>query len=295
MSTRVTGGLTFTNNSDVNFRIWATELDAAIIAAGWVDNNDTGSVTISALVVPAAGVSAGFRVYKMNDALAASSPCYMKVEFTTDSGSSGVPGLYITIGTGTNGSGTLTGNVSTRQHLKANGNYTTAVSFAYSSGSTSRFGFFMGIPGDTANPSPKFFISVSRFQDENGADTAEGFVLVLAWKSANGVGTASTIQFVPKLGGNFATQAQLADNWYGVYPRSGGSLSGDGFGLWPLIPVIGRPYPANYQIGLAVLTDLPKLEQISFTVNGITRTWLALGDPLSTAMTNSPCIMMRWE
>lgn len=297
MTTRVTANITMSNASNALFQAWAQEIDAAILAAGWVDNGDTGSVNLATMTVPAQNTAAGFRIYKMQDSLhtGGSSPCYLKVEYGTGAGFAGTPGLWITIGTSTNGSGTLTGNTSTRTAWDSQGNGTASGSVCYSSGSTSRIGLFMGTPGTVGSNVPFVFFHVSRIKNSSGADLADGFILVMSWRSNTTTATTSRIQFVAAVNSPFTTTTMQTDYIYSLYPKVGNSFSTSGFGLWGIVPVVGKAYPTSYDMGVYISGDIYAGANITFTIGSATYTWKALGVSISTVAVNTPQIFMRWE
>lgn len=296
MSTRATVNITLSNGSNALFQAWAQEIDASILAAGWVDNGDTGSVNLATMTVPAQNTAAGFRIYKMQDSLhtGGSSPCYMKIEYGTGAGFAGTPGLWITIGTGTNGAGTLTGNTSTRVGWDSQGNGLTGGSACYSSGSTSRFSLFIGTLGAIGASSPCMFWHVSRIKDASGVNLADGFILVISIRTSSNV-MSSRIQFVAGVTSPFSTTTMQSDYIYSLYPKTGNSFSARGLGLWGIVPVVGKAYPTSYDMGVYISGDIFAGANVTFTVAGASYTWKALGVAISTTATNTPQIFMRWE
>jgi hypothetical protein len=99
--------------SDAEWRAWCLEIQAAILASGFlIAASDTGQIDLTTAVRPAIGTLAGFKMYRANDALQATKPIFVKVEFGV--GTSTARGkISISSATSTNGSGTLSGIVST--------------------------------------------------------------------------------------------------------------------------------------------------------------------------------------
>lgn len=138
-----------TNASDAEFRKWGKGISDALAALGFVKTSDTGQVNWATVTVPASGVYTPYEIWRFNDALQATKPIYFKIEY----GSSGAskPGLRITVGSGSNGSGTINGNVyCTQTTLGGSASMdTSSTEFAsYASGDGSSFAIMLW-PGHT--------------------------------------------------------------------------------------------------------------------------------------------------
>lgn len=92
------------NATDAAFRIWVQELSDALTTVGMTLTSDTGQVNISTATIS----STNYQIRTFPG----TSPLYLRIEYTFIS-SSTVPSIRYIIGTGSNGSGTLTGVVST--------------------------------------------------------------------------------------------------------------------------------------------------------------------------------------
>lgn len=93
--------------TDAGFRAWAQKVHDALAAVGLVQTSDTGQINLTTVTAPALGAFAGYEIWRFNDAEQASHPIYMKVEYGK-AGATTQPALRWTVGTGSNGSGTLT-------------------------------------------------------------------------------------------------------------------------------------------------------------------------------------------
>lgn len=96
------------HSTDAGFRAWGSELDTKMAAAGLVQTADTGQINWLTVTRPATNTSGGYTIWRL-----ANSSLYFKFEYGTDA-SATIPRMWITVGTGSNGSGTLTGQLSTR-------------------------------------------------------------------------------------------------------------------------------------------------------------------------------------
>lgn len=90
------------------FRAWGQELGINLALAGLVQTADTGQINWATVNRPGTNTSAGYEVWRFAD-----SSLYLLLEFGT-SGSAAQPQMWVTVGQGSNGSGALTGQQSTR-------------------------------------------------------------------------------------------------------------------------------------------------------------------------------------
>jgi hypothetical protein len=113
---------TIANTSNATFQAWVSEVLTNLVTnCGMTQTADTGQINPATVALPGAGAtSAGYAILAFNDTLQSTAPIYLKLEFGTGA-TTVAPGLWITIGTGSNGSGTLTGTVGTRVYTGANG------------------------------------------------------------------------------------------------------------------------------------------------------------------------------
>jgi hypothetical protein len=187
------------NSVTAQWQAWVNEFDAALIAYGWLRSGDTGEASMPTAVTRPTTTATWpiWVVYKMNDSLQSTTAVYMRIDYGTG-GQVDTPSIkfQITIG-GTNGSGTLTGNVSTQQTFSGQSPPSTATPFR-TSGSSSSFRLLAW----TKVAGQSWAICVERDKDSSGADTTSGVNYVVAWCSNNvsGVGLAS--QYLALSGGN---------------------------------------------------------------------------------------------
>lgn len=104
------------NDTSVHFQSWYNAITTALFTTlGVTQTADTGQIGAAA-AVPAANTSAGYVIGRFNDTLQSTTPIFFKLEFGT--GAAGVPQMWLTVGTSSNGSGTIGsgggGAVSTR-------------------------------------------------------------------------------------------------------------------------------------------------------------------------------------
>ena len=99
---------TWTNAGDASFRAWGSAVSAGLAAVGLVKVADAGTVDWATAVRGATVTSWGFEIWRFDDALQATHPVVIKVEYGASNSSSiadSVPQLWVTIGKGSDGAG----------------------------------------------------------------------------------------------------------------------------------------------------------------------------------------------
>lgn len=182
------------HTSDAAFRAWVAEMITQLLAVGLTQTADTGQINTSTVVRTGTNTIAGYTIWRFNDTAQSTSPIFIKLEFGTGSTTT-QPTMMITVGTGSNGSGTLTGTTSTRRGICGGvitSSSTTFISrwcynatdgvlaMAWKIGSVS--------PGGAANGGAIF---VARTTDTSGASTTTGYICITNG-STSVIPTAST-------------------------------------------------------------------------------------------------------
>jgi len=131
------------NTTDALFRTWGKAISDQMAAGGWIKTADIGQIDWATVLKPAAvNTSQGYEIWRSNDAAGSLNQIYVKIEY--GSGVAAVaPGLWLTVAFGSNGSGALTGFMSTRTQLAAAGSATPAGLNSYLSVTPGRFSFNM--------------------------------------------------------------------------------------------------------------------------------------------------------
>lgn len=103
------------HTSDAGFRAWVSEIITTLTSTlTLVQTADTGQINTSTVTRPSTNASAGYAIFRFSDTLQATSPVFIRMDFGTGSSATG-PQFWITVGTATNGAGTLTGHVTLTQ------------------------------------------------------------------------------------------------------------------------------------------------------------------------------------
>ena len=181
------------HTTDATFRAWGSELSARLAAIGLVQTADTGQINWGTATRPATNVAAGYEIWRFNDSLQGSAPIFLKVEYGTASGNSQSPMVWVTVGTGSNGSGTLTGQQTSRVT-------TSSINAAATNLVTNWPSYACAVEG-AAWVSNKYgaagtgrgftFFAIFRTCDSAGAPTTTGYVL---YAGGTATATTSTIQ-----------------------------------------------------------------------------------------------------
>lgn len=271
---------------DAAFRAWGQGIGDAMVACGLVRQNDSGHIDWTTVAQPLQGGNAGWEIFRFNDGLQTTAPIFIKVEWGTSS--NGVSGkqMWITLGAGTDGAGTLTGWMSDRLDLDTGNNSGRTVQQTLVCGDTNRILVFQDIG---AGVSFGIAFAVERTHNAAGGDTA--------------------------LGVNVTTHAQTAfDHIYcswafgqisaetaagALVPSTGSGSIGSQTMVFPIFPPAG-PY-LNPLMSLMVVFAANVTAGVPFQVGhyGASRTFL----PLST-VTYTPKVrgavagltyLVRWE
>jgi hypothetical protein len=181
---------TFVDQStDAAFRTWGSELSAKFGAVGMVQTADTGQINWTTVTRAATNTAAGYEIWKLS-----SGNLFFKFEYGSGA-SNAIPSLWMTVGTGSNGSGTLTGQVSTRTQFGAtnNGILSTTTNYqSYLCATANYFGLAWKIASSAAG-TPRTFMAAMQTVDNTGAGTGVGY---LACGQGSGAGTTMSTQCV---------------------------------------------------------------------------------------------------
>lgn len=191
------------HTTDAAFRVWVAELITFLVTTlGLTQTADTGQINTTTVTRPGTATAAGYVILRFNDTAQATSPIFIKLEFGTG-GSTTSPALFITIGTGSNGSGTLTGVVGTRvaasnftapsstitPYITA-GCYNTTVGF---------LGLQWKINGNAIATAGLGGFFIFRSADNSGAVTTDAVNMLTNTSSASGTSNGATYQAISYL------------------------------------------------------------------------------------------------
>lgn len=267
-----------------DFQTWAGAIDSAIAALGWVVTTDTGQTAPASFSSFVAGTASYYRIYKAADALQATLPMFLRIDYKCNA--SGGPSMKFQMGTGTDGAGNLTGNVSTAfTHSGTTSVVNTTTYQCYFSGTPGRLSMALWA---TAVSAKAMGFSVERSHDLNGADTGEYFF----WHALYSSGTyAQQTVMLPATGG-VSTMETLGLTF--VKPSVSTFLSSIFFSpIFPGLGNYGNPSYSGYMKG----TDITNLGTITPTIYGSAHTLLTIsGAPFGYVdNTGGSAWCMRYE
>jgi hypothetical protein len=163
------------HDSDATFQEWATDLYNKLIAIGLVQHTDTGQLATPVVASrPGVNTEAGFWIFRFNDTQQSSAPIFIRVGVGTMGGTT-TPRIQVTKGTGTNGTGTLTGTcLSVLHNIHATGTSAHTADtprqsyFCHTDG-------FLGIRWKSVDNLESWFY-ICRTVDASGSPTATGAI-----------------------------------------------------------------------------------------------------------------------
>lgn len=159
--------------TDAEWQAWVQAIEAAILASGFLEvAPDTGQINPLTIARPALGAYAGYRIYRAKDSLAATKPLYAKVEFGNTGSGADRPIIRRTMGTGSNGSGTLTG-VQTTAVASANASAGSGAAQIYGGGGPHAMFLYQK---DAGSASHTIFWGCGRLLDQDDGSVADPLV-----------------------------------------------------------------------------------------------------------------------
>lgn len=254
---------------DATFRAWGKSISDCIQAAALTKHTDTGQIDWTTVARPAINSYAGYEILKFTTDTASSLGCYIKLEYGQGS-TLAYPALRIQVGTGTNGSGTLTGTTGTQRALVSTNIGISGT--AYCSGGDGRF-CFVGpwTAGDSNSASLRnTILIVERIRDSAGAPTANGiYTFFTATTSSSSACFAQSIR-------NGSAQTIVADQIGAKVPNQTTNFGGDYY--------LNTHHPYDQGFGNPIIsnlfyfhTDLNAGTDITVPMYGTNRTYKPLG------------------
>jgi hypothetical protein len=188
---RLSAGIVQTQTTDAQYRAWAQFIHDGLLAAGLVQSADTGQANLATMTLPVAiNTYPNYEVFKFADALSATKPIFVKVEYGC-SGATTRPSVRFTVGPTTDGAGgvsTIWGAVMTPPST-AGANFPHA---CWASGPADGSGFVLSMWSSTGTASTAFQFWCERSRDSGGNPTGDGL--------AFGYGAGSVVRTVAYTG-----------------------------------------------------------------------------------------------
>lgn len=259
----------FSGNTD--FQTWVQGLEAQFSACNLTQTADTGQINSATVTLPAANASAGYHIYRFNDSQQTARPMYLKLEFgvsnTTDK-----PNLWLTMGSGSDGAGNLTGSVTSRKSLNTTTSKSAGITLpSYCSGDGSRISLVTNYDSASANFGLAFVIDRTRDANNN---TTSDMVTVYQGATASGSWCQSIYSGGAITGSTSAPFGAMGIS--GSIPSGIGLTSlGGNVALWPAMVVAGQ---IRYLLSICNYNtaDISASSTISVTNLGGTHTYITL-------------------
>lgn len=288
MATKTDNTIIAANDTDAHWRAWV-QFVHDVFALGWVQTSDTGQITISTSTKPGAGSTVvGYEVWKMNDSLQATKPVFLKIEYGSG-GAANTPAWWLTIGTGSDGAGGITGILFARTSLPCAGSNTGTANKCFGSASTNRMDVSMFL--DVSTLPHWFAIERTKVPDTTtGADNGDG--LMMAWSTS---ASSHKSQVLP-----FGATAPTAESGIQCILSTNNptAYTGDqGIGL--MIPMLGVAVQPGLNVAVTMSSDFAEYAQPSFTLYGSTHVYQHMGNRLTTLRVGSgdasTRLLLRYE
>ena len=280
------------HDSDAVFREWGSEFATKLAAVGLVQTADTGQINWVTVVRAGINSNAGYEIWRFNDAQQGTAPIFIRFDYGTNTATN-TPRLMMTVGTGSNGSGTITGTaLTTSRNVYANSNSAT-VDTTYTSYMCCVDGFF-GFAYKTGwiGACQAFIL---RTPDNTGVADATG--AMVCWQSGSSLLTTQALRFAATAAA-YTARTTITEAQLGFIPQLMSSSvlgSGDiqvavGWTITPAsIPLVGVCGVLDAEVSLGTTFS-------STLVGSTARTYVGLvaGMPFS-AIGNGPKMAMLWE
>lgn len=190
-------------STNADFRALGSTVSSAFQTV-LVKTTDTGQINWSTATNPSANVVAGYEIYRFNDSLQSTAPIFLKIEYGM-SESDGWPALWLTIGKGSNGAGSITNVLFARARIKAG-----MVSVASPGYMSNADGACLSVLYSSASP---------------GGNSHGGYLLIERSRDVNGyaTGDALLVSYLAAVGASVVTN---------VIDYAGGSIVAPPNGIW---------------------------------------------------------------
>lgn len=160
------------------FRLWGSSISTMISDMGFVKTSDTGQVDWETVALPTTfGAIWCYEVWRFNDSLQGTTPIFFKIGYGRGS-NNGTVLLSIEGGSGSNGSGTITGIGTGLIHYASygivnNDNANPKTHLVSSDGS----GLFLVHGIEAATPGHKGAFLIERLRNNDGTPNGDGFII----------------------------------------------------------------------------------------------------------------------
>ena len=273
-------------DDDVRFRAWVDFISDNLTTMGWAKTADTGQIDTTTVAKPTAGSTAmGYEIRLSNDAF---DNVYIKLEYGSGFNAYS-KGLWVTLGTGSDGAGAITGEFFARYHftsITGNGGGTKPGD-DFLSGDAGNIRLFCT---DDANALYSLGLSITRSHNHAGTDDDET-LWVMFW----GYSTTTRRWCLGPKGGISTTLGLAGISSIRFSDAVGSGGSNPVYPVQEVNPGVGYVTSKHFKTGWDSLFT----HQASYTIDSVVYRAVA-GNTTSANMwsTTAPaamCLLMRYE
>lgn len=278
------------HDSDATFREWGSELNTKMAAAGLVQTSDTGQINWSTVTRAGTNSNAGYEIWRFDDSVQSTAPIFIRIDYGTGSNASG-PRTQFSVGTGTDGAGTLTGTALATAVSTSTSNVAQTSDAVRNSYCCHTDGFFGLVWKVGASTNTESMFLVSRTVDSSGDPDGAGALIVWSNASSSAAQSLSFASAAAYTRRNTSQTMQIL-NWP-MTPSA--SLVGSDFQAavaWTITP---RVQPVMGFCGV-VVSEFSVGNTFSCTLVGSTaHTYLAGSDSISVEASGTLKVAILWE
>lgn len=286
-------------STDAGFRAWGSELSAKIALVGAVQTADTGQINWTTVTRAAVNTMAGYEIWRLSG-----SALFLKIEYGS-AGATASPAFNFTVGTGSNGSGTLTGQLSTRTLCTLNGSPNSLVTAfqSYLCATASFFGLAWKVSAGVAATlgCPFIHFCTGLTVDGAGAPTSIGFYTLRGFADSTTGPRSAALQTV-RTAAPAVTRGQGSSYCVipGAPPTSSDGVNNQAYLHWLDTPAV---QPALYTATI-LQGELNIGNTVSLTLVGSTpHTYICIENALSSTYVShdsgnqgpKSALIMLWE
>lgn len=290
------------HDSDANFRVWGKKVSDELQAmSGLTKTSDTGQINWTTVTRPGTNNDAGYEVYYLNDSLHSTAPIYFRLDYGTAT-SATRPRLKLTVGTGSNGSGTITGTALTAANIISSSGGPSASSLTSYLCVTAGFIGFAGWCGGGASGVAQMGFIICRSCDTAGDPDTTGAIVMghPAAASTTSVGKVQCLRFASTAAA-YSLAASLGATCIIPHGESTTAISGDpqAYLSWMHTPYM-QPV---FGVCSVLLSEVSEVATFTATLVGQSRTYINMGSEIGHTVfvqgtgstVNTWGLCMLWE
>lgn len=231
---------TWAISGNANWQAWCDAIYNTLIDAGWVQTSDTGQRAVPAADAYPVANTFTYWVFRLNDAAQATAPVYLKFEVAIGN-SSTLARFQITVGTATNGAGTLNGLLLNAVSISTSGWGPSTTERTQFTACVAQGGAWFNVSEEIA-----LFFYIGRSLDATGAPTSDAIIAAAQPATATTLNNISV--WTKNARGYYATAAAMPGLYSCPAILAAGVRLGSA-GLSPIYPIVMRTDAGKFQFG----------------------------------------------